>query len=385
MIRLMVVEARRALARGVTRLLLIIAVLGLVVTTVWLFVATKSADAIHADEAAAELRAEQDANRSGIPAPSRAASVQRCVEVMSARSAGTATTATTVATVGPGGTAAGAPIPPTTRRPDDWSDVDSGNGTPERIRAYCEAQNGGVSSSAGSGTGPGSSSSRYRSSYYYGPKVFEYTGLWYEKGDGHLLLPASLLFFGGLVAGASLIGSEWQTGSFVTFLTWEPRRARVYLTKALVYAGLAFVIAFVLLILFALALYPTAAIKGSTEGMTSEWFTSVFAAMARMSAITAFAAGVGSALAMIGRRTALALIMVFVYLFIVESLFGVWQKDLRPWLLATNIAVFMTGNDISNEEFSRSTTTAGLTLLAYSAVFVTLAALAFRRRDFASG
>jgi len=305
MMRLLIVEARRAMARGVTRLLLATAVAGLAITTVWLFAVTTSADTIRADKAVAEQQTMRDLSISGAQGPPSA-------------------------------------------RP----------------------------SSRGGG----------RPNYYYGPEVFEYADLWEDNdGQGHLLMPASLLFFGGLIAGASLIGSEWQTGSFVVFLTWEPRRVRAFLAKVAVHAGLAFVIAFALLTLFDLALLPTAALKGSTDGLTGAWFQSLATAMLRMSAITAFAAALGSALAMIGRRTALALISVFLYLFIVESLLGVWQESLRPWLLSINVAVFMTGADLRGEDFTRSTGVAGLTLLAYTMVFVLLAAAAFRRRDFAAG
>ena len=64
---------------------------------------------------------------------------------------------------------------------------------------------------------------------------------------------------------------------------------------------------------------------------------------------------------------------------------GAWQPSLRPLLLGVNTAVFLTGENLTSEDFTRSTTTAGLTLLAYAVVFVLLAAAAFRRRDFASG
>jgi ABC-type transport system involved in multi-copper enzyme maturation permease subunit len=380
MIRLVVVEARRAMARGVTRLLLAVAVVGLLAAGIGAFLATKDAATIRADEAAANERGMQDFNRYNQPYD-RTMSVRTCVEAMTRRTKGV--TATTVTT------AVGESTTSTTHDPDDWSDVNAGTGSPARIQAYCEAQNGGAVASGGAAS-PGTIPASSRPNFYYGPKVFDYTSnLWKDKGEGSLLLPASLLFFGGLIAGASLIGSEWQTGSFVMFLTWEPRRVRIFLAKVAVHAVLAFVIAMVLLILLALVLYQTGALKGTTDGIKGEWLQSLLTAMVRMSLITAFAAALGSSLAMIGRRTALALIGVVAYLAIVENLVAAFLESLRPWLLGINIAVFMTGVDFTSSrngevEFTRTTTSAALTLLLYTAVFVALAAAAFRRRDFVS-
>jgi ABC-type transport system involved in multi-copper enzyme maturation permease subunit len=380
MIRLLVVEARRALARGVTRLLLVVAVVGVFGTGIGVFIATKDAATIHADEAAANARGLESFNRYNQPYD-RGASLRTCVEAMTRRTRGVTST---TAIASPDGSTTSM-----TRDPDDWSDVNAGTGSPARIQAYCEAQNGGPIAS-GDGPTSGTIVTSSQPNFYYGPKVFDYTtNLWKDKGEGALLLPASLLFFGGLIAGASLIGSEWQTGSFVMFLTWEPRRVRIFLAKAAVHAALAFVIGMVLLILFALVLYPTGAVKGTTDGITGEWLQSLSTAMLRMSLITAFAAALGSSLAMIGRRTALALIGVIAYLFIVENLVSAFVESVRPWLLGLNIAVFMTGTEYTSSrngvvEYTRGPTSSGLTLLGYTVAFVVLAAAAFRRRDFVS-
>jgi hypothetical protein len=49
-----------------------------------------------------------------------------------------------------------------------------------------------------------------------------------------LLVSAAFIFMLlGLVIGASFIGAEWQSGTFASLLTWEPRRQRVLVAKLL--------------------------------------------------------------------------------------------------------------------------------------------------------
>jgi hypothetical protein len=393
--RLFAVEVRRAMARGVTRLLVAIAAVGIVVTGVWVFAATK-------DATAAKQERQEIIDRSQASGASFLASqVQTCVDGVHRQFPSRATAAPAAPGSVPPAGARGGFVPATpgsapvasgsvgsSATGDEWAPVYDGTASAELVTRYCQQQ----------------ASARYGAGSYTAPlRVFRITQLWVDEGqpppvalapgevveqhtaDSFLVMISSLLFIGALIGGASLVGSEWQTGSLVLFLTWEPRRTRVLLAKVLAAAVLAGVVAFVLQALFGLALLPAAAVKGSIDGMTAHWFSHLLEAMLRIAAIAAMSAALGASLAMIGRRTALALGIVFLYLAIGESLLGVWQPSLRPWLLGPNLAIFLTGQSEVAVQFARPTTAAGLTMLAYTVVAALLAAVAFRRRDFASG
>ena len=92
-----------------------------------------------------------------------------------------------------------------------------------------------------------------------------------------------------------------------------------------------------------------------------------------------------ASVAMIGRNTAAALGVAFAYLMVVENIVHVWKPWAARFLVGPNGAVFVTGTGPRRRaEFSRSTATAGLTLLAYTCLAGAVAVVTFRRRDLAS-
>ena len=86
----------------------------------------------------------------------------------------------------------------------------------------------------------------------------------------------------------------------------------------------------------------------------------------RVACVIGLAATFVASVAMIGRNTAAALGVAFAYLMVVENIVHAWKPWAARFLLGPNGAVFVTGRDLDTAEFSRSTATAGLTLLGYA-------------------
>ena len=216
------------------------------------------------------------------------------------------------------------------------------------------------------------------------PNEFRLEDLWVPGGDPLIGPGAIFLLIGAVLGGASMIGAEWRAGTFVTLLTWEPHRARVAVAKLVACGVVAFVIALGLLAVFCAAFLPAALGPGTTEGTDAAWFWSLTGAALRIAAVTGLTASFMAAIALIGRNTAAALGVGFAYLMVVENIVHAWKPWAARFLLGPNGAVFVSGADLETEQFTRSTTTAGLTLLGYVVVIGSVAVATFRQRDLAS-
>jgi hypothetical protein len=212
-----------------------------------------------------------------------------------------------------------------------------------------------------------------------------YTDLWVTNGgDSMLGVAAMFLVIGAVMGGASMIGAEWRAGTFTTLLTWEPDRVRVAAAKLLASGLVAFIVAIALQVVWCGAFLPAALGPGTTDGVDAAWLRSLVGAGLRIGALTGLTATFMAAIAMVGRNTAAAMGVAFGYLMVVESIVNAWKPWATRFLLGPNGAVFTTGADLETESFTRSTTTAGLTLVAYAAAMSVVAIMIFRRRDLAS-
>jgi hypothetical protein len=187
-----------------------------------------------------------------------------------------------------------------------------------------------------------------------------------------------------MVLGASFIGAEWRANTVAVQLTWEPRRVRLMLAKAVIavsFGALFFVAAQALIVA---GLVPTILLRGTTEGVDAAWLRETLGVVGRGSAYAAIATAFGFALASIGRNTAAALGVLLGYIAILEGAFlgGLWP-GMRPWLVLGNSIVFLSGTTDS-EIFGRSVIEAGLLLGAYAAGLLALATAWFHRRDVAA-
>ena len=187
----------------------------------------------------------------------------------------------------------------------------------------------------------------------------------------------------GWLIGASMIGADWQSRTLTTLLTWEPRRLRVLLVKAL--ACVIGAAAFTLLAqaVLAAALLPSALWHGTTAGADGEGLRSVFGVLGRGTLLISVATVIGFAVASIGRNTAAALGIGFAYVVVVENVVGSFLEGLRRWLLLGNAIVLVSGENSGGGVPGRSVVVAALFLTAVAAGLLLAASALFARRDVA--
>jgi ABC-2 type transport system permease protein len=186
-----------------------------------------------------------------------------------------------------------------------------------------------------------------------------------------------------LVLGATFMGAEWHSGSMATLLTWEPRRARVFVAKAVAAALFAFVATLAILAFLALALLPAAIFRGTTAGADGAWILSTIGVAIRGASLGAFAAIIGLAIASLGRNTAAALGAAFVYFAILENFIRGFKPGWQQWLLSDNVATFLLAHAPDGASFTRSPAVAALWLCAVALAFAWVSMVVFQRRDVA--
>lgn len=185
----------------------------------------------------------------------------------------------------------------------------------------------------------------------------------------------------GLTLGASFVGASWQTGTITTILTWEPRRIRWFLTRALALFTGVLLLSLALIAILTLAIAAAAALRGSTA-TSSGWLGDTWWTAVRVAMAAACASLIGAAVAMLARNTAAALGALFGYLLLFELLI----QGLRPWLgrflLIENLVAFTTWQPFARSDTYTITPGRGAaTLAAYTVVLVAASAIMLRARD----
>ncbi|WP_405064197.1 ABC transporter permease subunit [Kribbella sp. NBC_01505] len=146
------------------------------------------------------------------------------------------------------------------------------------------------------------------------------------------------LLFAGFLIGASFVAAEFSSGAIGNWLTFEPRRMRVYGSK-IAAAGLWFVpVAVVITGVVTLGTYLITAQLGSTAG--TDW-SDVIGTAVRVVVTTAMGAVLGSVVGLILRHTAAAIGVVMGYIVLVEAVFGSFLQSAQPWLLGKNFDAFV--------------------------------------------
>ena len=184
----------------------------------------------------------------------------------------------------------------------------------------------------------------------------------------------------GWLLGASSIGAEWHAGTVTTLLTWEPRRVRVALTKAIAVVVSVFLLTVVLQALLAAGLSLAASLNGSAAG-SEGWLSETAAIALRVSALAALAGAIGFAFAAVGRNTAAALGAGFAYVVVVENLVRGLKPAWSEWLFGENAGVFLLGPSNDFSFVDRSQLGAGIYLSLLAATLLAVATLVFRTRD----
>lgn len=200
-----------------------------------------------------------------------------------------------------------------------------------------------------------------------------------------------------LLVGVTFVAAEISTGSVGLWLTFEPRRSRVYWSKAAAAAvGVLPAVAAAFLLGVA-GIYAAYAVHGRAGDADAQTWVSLAQTGGRTLVAAALVALAGAGLGAILRHTAAALGALAVWFLVVEMLVvpGI-DAELQRWLFGTNLTAWLFGGGEYGVTECRVTdqgqvceyllreisqTQGGLVLLAV-AVGVTLLAVAlFRRRD----
>jgi ABC-2 type transport system permease protein len=176
------------------------------------------------------------------------------------------------------------------------------------------------------------------------PKIEDFgkPRLVFAEAAPELLLGSSyLLVFTAFVIGASFVGAEFSTGAIGNWLTFEPRRLRVYGSKVLAAAiGLAPVAAVVLGIVV-LGTYLIVAHLGDTSGTTGKVWADLTATGGRAVLLIALGAALGGVVGLLLRHTAAALGVAMGYLVLIEGVFAGFLNQAQPWLVKLNFDAFV--------------------------------------------
>jgi ABC-2 type transport system permease protein len=178
--------------------------------------------------------------------------------------------------------------------------------------------------------------------------------------------------------GASFIGADWRFGTIGTLLTWEPRRIRVLVAKAIAAAIVAAVATLIMHALLVGAMLPAVFTKGTTGGPAR--FDHLIGISLRGAALAAIASALGFAIASVARNSAFGLGAGFVYLVIVENVLQGFFPGIRKWLVVGNAIVFVSGQR-QFDIVGRSVIGAGVLLAVYAVIAVAVATGVFRARD----
>jgi ABC-2 type transport system permease protein len=153
----------------------------------------------------------------------------------------------------------------------------------------------------------------------------------------NLLLGSSyLLAFVAFVIGASFVGAEFSSGAIGNWLTFEPRRLRVYGSK-LIAAALGMVpLAVVVLAVLTAGTWLIVRHYGTVDSTTGKVWGDLAGTAGRSVALTAGAGALGGVAALLLRHTAAAIGVAMGYLVLVEGVFGGFLMKFQPWLVKAN-------------------------------------------------
>ena len=198
----------------------------------------------------------------------------------------------------------------------------------------------------------------------------------------------------GVVLGASLMGADWGAGTMTTLLAWEPRRIRVFLTRALVVAIIVAVMTLVLQALLLGGFRLAVALRGTTLGSPPGLLGDVVQSALRVSAVAVAFGLVAMAVATVGRSTVAAVGVLFGYLVLVEGVIAGFRPSIQDRLLVRAAGVVISQQPIYDQSASFNSgfsnqlprvllglTEAWVVAAVYVVVLMVLALLAFRARD----
>jgi ABC-2 type transport system permease protein len=207
----------------------------------------------------------------------------------------------------------------------------------------------------------------------------------------------------GLLLAASLIGAEWQAGTFAALLTWEPRRPRVAAAKvAAVVIGSVAVAAVATAVLVGVealvaSTHGTFSSLGQDPRLAAHFAARTWAMAGRGVCVVALVTALGAALALLLRHTVAAVGVAIGYLIVGEGIIGSLRHgDVRHHLLQSRLDALLNGTYTwpipirtadGGEGFSPEhlavvhALAAGLEVVAITAALLVVATVVLQRRD----
>ena len=201
-----------------------------------------------------------------------------------------------------------------------------------------------------------------------------------------------------LLIGATFVAAEFSTGSISTWLTFEPRRVRVFASKVVVPALATGVVVLAVAVLAIGAFWAAVAVNGSAGAVTAQLWVDLGNQAARLACAGAFAAA-GGALAFLLRHTGATLGVVVGWLVAVDGILASLFVGLRRWTTQISLTAWLQAGvqeqvgatscssgpsgvtTCNGTPVVVSMTQGGLLLLAVLVAVTALALLVFRRRD----
>jgi ABC-2 type transport system permease protein len=174
----------------------------------------------------------------------------------------------------------------------------------------------------------------------------------------------------GVVLGTSLGGADWTNNTMTTLLTWEPRRARVFFTRALVVAVTVGAITAFLQVVFSAVYALVAAAVGTTLFLPSHFWTDVATTIGRVSVMAMALGLVGYVLAMIGRSTVSSLGALFGYLILFEGVIAGFRPTIQGNLLVRAASVVVSQQPIVDPTRELVSSGSGVSVAATPAILM---------------
>jgi ABC-2 type transport system permease protein len=219
------------------------------------------------------------------------------------------------------------------------------------------------------------------------PENYQYVdGLKTSGIDEGLQGTAPILMMLAVVLGASLVGADWSSGSMATLLTWEPRRIRVFLVRALVIAIVVFLFVVVVDTVLVVLWRGGVALRGTADA--SDWLSPAVETIGRVGILAVIWASFAYAAAAFTRSTAGGVFVLVGELILVEAVLRGFRPSVERWVLVQNATVFVTDqvtvlfDQNTGDAVGTMTPTMGLTtLVVYALVALAVALILTYRRD----